>query len=261
METQPRPRTRTSVRPVPSLAAEPVAPPRPRTAPSAGLQSESPVSLVIPEPFNPYILPAGRTVRDWAQWGVQALVLSIVATLIWDRGASIRPEVAGQVKPFAAPAQWVSALLLGLGMFATAAAFGIPWGVLPLATGTVVLTRRFLAAAGVEMTVEAATQRLVRKAVLVVAGIAAWWGSVALADWVKSLSSTLTSNPVAKMAGEGGVAQIKTQASGAADTILSIGAFLGGGLALAAALWWAGSVIVAGRAGAEKPAVADEATA
>lgn len=212
---------------------------RPRLLkPAAANGSQFPLAAAILEPFNPYALPVDRTAGGWARWAVQALVLSFVATIIWDHGTSIRPEVKGQVV-LAAPAQWVSALVLGVGLLVTAAALGLPWGILPVAAAAVVLTRRALAAIGEELTLDGALDRVVGKAVMAMGGAGAWWASSALAGWVQSLTSSLTSNPVARIAaGEEATTSIKAQASTAAEAIASAGALAGAGLVLIAAIWW-----------------------
>lgn len=210
--------------------------PRPGSAATAATKS---TQLSLPEPFNPYVLPTAGTARDWGRWGVQALVLSAIATLIWDRGASIRPEVKGQVKPFAAPAQWVSALVLGLGLFAVAAALGLPWGVIPLFAGAVVLTRRVLAALGVELTLENGMHQLIRKGLLVAAGLAAWGASLVLSGWLRGITASLASNPITKMAaGAEAASGITAQTSSIAGTILSTGTVVGWALVLTATTWW-----------------------
>lgn len=204
-------------------------------------RSQHPLAAAIADPFNPYVLPVDRTAGGWARWGGQALVLSFVATIIWDNGKSIRPEVKGQAVP-AAPAQWISALVLGAGLLATAAALGLPWGVLPVVAAAVVLTRRALAAIGEELTLDGAVERVVGKAVMAMGGIGVWWASSALAGWVQSLTSSLASNPVARIAaGEEATTSIKTQASAAAEAIASAGSFAGAGLVLIAAIWWGAS--------------------
>ncbi|MCO4263721.1 hypothetical protein NG697_12445 [Pseudarthrobacter sp. MDT3-26] len=217
---------------------------RTRTVPTSQRQVSRMV-LAVPEPFNPYTLPVGRTAIEWAHWGARALVLSIVATLIWDRGTMIRHETRGQITPLAAPAQWASAAVLSLGSLAAAFLLGMPWGAIPLAFGAAVMTRRVLAAGGMELTVEGATYQPIGKVVLAGLGIGAWWGSIFLGGLVQSLTSSLTSNPVAKMAGESSVAAMKKQTTGIADTILSAGSLVGGVLVLIAALWWARTTYLA----------------
>lgn len=216
---------------------------RPRTAPrlvqpAAATSRQDQLAAAIPAPFNPYVLPADRTAAGWLRWGVQALVLSVVATIIWDRGVSIRPETKGQPVT-AAPAQWVSALVLGAGLLAAAAALGLPWGVLPVAASAVVLTRRALAAIGEGLTFDEAMDRGVGKVILAGAGVGIWWGSVALADWVQSLTSSVASNPVTRIAaGEEAAADIQAQTSVAADSIAGAGTVAGTALVLIAAIWW-----------------------
>jgi hypothetical protein len=269
METTLRPRTRTARRapvkprtaPIPKLAPKDTVPlassprPRTRTAPAQSRQ-ETTVSTVQ-EPFNPYILPTDRTARGWLRWAGQAVALSIVATLIWDRGTSIRPEIKGQVKPLAAPAQWVSAAILGLGSLATAVALGLPWGALPFAAGFAVITRRALAAEGVGLTVEAATDRLIRKVLLAGVGFGVWWVSILLAAWAGTVTSTLTSNPMTQIAmGATAAANLQDQAAGITSTIASVGGIASSVLVCFSILWWAQSTHAAAMDAADESRMA-----
>lgn len=246
MDTQLRPRTRTAPRrraephadlPVQESvpAAAPAPRPRTRTAPAAG-RTEHQVAVVIPEPFNPYLLPADRSHLGWVRWSVQALVLSVIATLIWDRGTAVRAEVKGKVTE--APAQWVSALVLVVGSFALAASLGVPWGAIPLAACFVVLTRRVLAAEGAELTLEAATDKLIRKVVLAGVGIGAWLGAIVLGAWVSSMTAGMAGNPLAIMAGATAAADMQFQAMGIARDILRVGTGTAGVLIVIAVFWW-----------------------
>ncbi len=257
MDTQVRPRTRTAPRrpaPQPATPAAEAAPApaqatrprtRTRTAPAARPQG-NPIAVAIPEPFNPYVLPTDRSPQGWARWAMQAIILSLIATLIWDRGTMIRPETKGRVTPLAAPAQWVSAAILCLGSFALIGALGVPWGGIPLAVGFVVLTRRSMAVEGVALTLQAATDRLIRKLVLAGLGVGAWWSSIVLSAWVSAVTAGLTNNPLSMLAGATAVSDMKEQTASIAAAILRVGTGTSGILLFIAVLWWSRAAYLTG---------------
>lgn len=243
METQARPRTAPRRPAAPNRVSPSLEPARgmprtrSRTAPAA--HAGSPAALAIPEPFNPYILPTDKTVQGWVRWVGQAAVLSIVATLIWDRGTSIQREVKG-TSSLAAPAQWVSALILALAFFGLALSLGTPWGVLPLAACAVVGLRRALAADGIALTLEAATHQLARKVMLAGAGVGAWIAAVAMSSWAAAAVADLTSNPIVKMAaGAQAVESLESQTASVAESVMFYGTCLSGVLLGIAVYWWA----------------------
>lgn len=266
MDTQVRPRTRTAPRRMAALqpAAQEATPaprprPRTRTAPAARPQG-NPIAVAIPEPFNPYLLPADRSPQGWARWAVQAIILSLIATLIWDRGTAIRPETKGRVTPLAAPAQWVSAAILGFGSLALIGVISLPWGGIPVAVGFVVLTRRALAAEGIALTLQAATSRLVRKLVVAGLGVGAWWSSIVLSGWLSSVAASLTDTPLAQLAGATAAEDMNQQAAFIAAGLLRVGTGTSWILIVIAALWWSRAAYLTGMDTADEKIAAAEET-
>lgn len=264
METQARPRTRTAPgRPVAPSPASPAPETarakrrtRSRTAPAARPENRS--ALVIPEPFNPYILPADTTALGWARWAGQAAFLSTIATLIWDHGTSIRREIKGS-PGLAAPAQWISTFILGMGLFAATGFIDIPWKAIPATVLAVVLLRRVLAADGITLTVKAATYQLARKVVLAAVGIGAWFAAVSLSAWAATAITSLASNPIAKMtAGAQAVEELEAQADAVAANILFYGTCFSGALILLAVYWWFTATNLTAKATAAAQALAEE---
>lgn len=202
----------------------PAARPRqPRPATASGLLDS--VTL-----YNPYVLPADRTPKGWAFWGIQAVGLSLTATLIWDRAPHISSSKGGFMQ---ASAQWVSALVLLVAAAFGAVALGAPWGGLPLVAGVVIGLRRILAAEGKVLGLDAALAGATRKFVLASAGIATWFGSVAIAGWLNDVLGKLSGSPLGRMGGE------SVSLSTAGDRLIGLGSIACMVLVTVSMCWWA----------------------
>lgn len=200
----------------------------PRPAPSPGF-----LDSVVP--YNPYILPKDPSAKAWAVGGLLALGLSLSATLLWDRGPHIATSKGGFMQ---APAQWVSSLALTVVAVVGAFALGAPWGALPLVAAVFIALRRILAADGRELGVVAALAGATRKFVLAGAGIAAWFGSVAIAGWLNDFLSQVSLGPIGRVGGESASQSMST----AGERLIGCGSIASIVVVTVAALWWAHDV-------------------
>lgn len=201
---------------------------RPLSTPAGGLPR-------VPAPFNPYLRPAGGSPEAQARWALRALAYSLTATLIWDRG-SIRPDMLGFK---AAPAQWVSALVLTATAVATAVAVGLPWGALWLLAGAVVAVRRLLASKGATLTWRAALAKSGRKIVLATTGLILISIAQALGTWITATVAATVVGPAAMLIGQSGMAGLNGQVDVAVQGITNAGNLACAGLMALAVLSWA----------------------